>query len=90
MPLTIPDESLLALRMTEEAARVEIACRLFDAEFLGLNDAARLAGVSRGEMKDALWDRGLAIYHYTAEMLEEDMRGVKLTEEADVAGAAGR
>ena len=97
MPLIIPDDTLHALRMTEAAARVEIACRLFDAELLGLNDAARFAGLGRGEMREALWQRGLAVHHYTAEAFEQDRRAIEALEareDADKAkgavGAGGR
>lgn len=41
MPLVITDKQLAALKMDERNARMEIACRLFDAEQLSLPSAAK-------------------------------------------------
>jgi predicted HTH domain antitoxin len=41
-PLTIPDEVLRELHLDEREARIEFACRLFDAGKLPLIPAARL------------------------------------------------
>ena len=49
MPLTLSDELLKQAGMTADEARVEIACRLFDAGKLALWPAAQLAGMSRVE-----------------------------------------
>jgi predicted HTH domain antitoxin len=73
MPLTISDEVLQQAGMDERSALVEIACRLFDAGKLSLPLAARMAGLSRGEMEDELLDRNIAIYRLTTEDYEEDL-----------------
>lgn len=59
MALTIPDETLAELRMDEQQARVEIACRLYDADKLSKPAAARFAGLSRPEFEAELLQRGL-------------------------------
>ncbi len=91
MPLIIPDETLRALGLSEEEARVEIACRLFDAGVLQINPAAKLAGLSRSELEDALIERNLPIIHYTEAMLEQDMRTLdRLAETMEAADGTGR
>ena len=54
MPLTLSDEILTQAGMSAEEARVEIACRLFDAEKLHLWPAAQLAQLSRVEFEAEL------------------------------------
>ncbi|HUG90642.1 MAG TPA: UPF0175 family protein [Planctomycetaceae bacterium] len=82
MPLTIPDDVLQLTGLSEDEARVEIACRLFDAGRLTLGAAVRWTGLRRGEFEDELLDRGIAIYRPTLEDLEQDLatlRGTKVT-----------
>ena len=74
MPLLIDDETLDALGLTEREARIEIACRLYDAEKIALWPAAKLAGFgTRSEMEAELLDRGLAVYRYTEADLAHDL-----------------
>lgn len=73
MPLTIPDEILQSAGMSEQEARIEIACRLFDAEKLTLWAAARLAGMSRVEFEAELFERKIPIYRPTVETVAEDL-----------------
>jgi len=73
MPLIISDEQLESLQMDERSARIEIACRLFDAERLSLPGAARFAGLGRAEMEGELRRRGIAIYRPTVEELRQDL-----------------
>jgi predicted HTH domain antitoxin len=54
MPLTISDEQLKAMGLDEREARVEFACRLFEAGKLDLWPAAQLAGLTRAEMEGEL------------------------------------
>ena len=77
MPLVISDEDLRKTGLSERDALIEFACRLFQAEKLSLPAAAKLAKLSRVEMEDALFDRGIPAYRYTVEMLEEDMANLK-------------
>ncbi len=71
--LTVPDEVLREAGLSECEALVEFACRLFDAEKLGLWSAAQLAGLDRNGMEDALLQRGISIYRPTAEDLVQDL-----------------
>ena len=77
MPLVIPDETLRAAGMSEKQARVEIACRLFDAGKLAIGHAASLAGLSEAEFESELELRGIPRYRYTEEMLEHDVEVLK-------------
>lgn len=73
MPLIIPDEALEAAGMTEEEARLEIACRLFEIGRLALWSAAKLAQVSRVEIEEALLERGIPLYRPTPDDLEAEL-----------------
>jgi predicted HTH domain antitoxin len=73
MPLVISDEQLQAMKMDERRARIEIACRLFDADQISLPAAAKMAGLKRVEMEGELRDRKIAIYRPTVEELQQDM-----------------
>jgi len=57
MPVVIPDETLKQAGLSEKEALIEIACRLFDAGKLHLNQAARLAGITRYELESELMSR---------------------------------
>ena len=74
MPLLIPDEILQAAKMTEQEARVEIACRLYDADVLPMWPAAQLAGLSRGEFEEQLLKRGLPLYHVDEEYMRHELK----------------
>jgi predicted HTH domain antitoxin len=59
MPLLMTDEQLAAAGLTEAEAKLELACRLFDAGKISFPAATHLAGVSRTELETALHARGL-------------------------------
>jgi predicted HTH domain antitoxin len=59
MPLIIPDDVLEEAGLNEGDARIEFACRLFDAGKLTLWGAAKLAGLSRVEFEGELQARGI-------------------------------
>jgi len=71
--LNIPDEVLREAGLDEREALMEFACRLFDAGKLTLWTAARLAGVGRNEMEDALLERGIAVYRPQVSDFVEDL-----------------
>ena len=73
MPLVIPDDALQAAGMDEHEAKVEIACRWFDAGKLALGHAARLAELGEAEFEAELEARGIPRHRYTEEMLERDV-----------------
>ncbi len=73
MPLVITDDQLAELKMDARGARIEIACRLFDAEQLSLPAAARFADLSRAAMEGELRRRRIAIYRPTIEDVQQDL-----------------
>ena len=73
MPLTISDQVLKQAGLTEEEARLEIACRLFQSHRLSLWQAAQCAGLTRVEMEAALLQRGVALYEVTEEQLRDEV-----------------
>ena len=73
MPVIIPDETLKQAGLTEHEARIEIACRLYDADKLHLWPAAQLAGLSRDEFESALILRGIAIHRVDEEYLKHEL-----------------
>lgn len=76
MPLTLSDEVLKQTGMSEQEARVEIACRLFDAGKLDLWPAAQLAQMSRVEFEGELHQRRIAIYRPTLEDLVAEQQAL--------------
>src|SRR5207244_3804846 len=72
MTLSIPDDILREAGLTEREALTELACRLFDAEKLDFNAAARLAGLGRPELERELLARKLPIVHYGEEEFRPD------------------
>lgn len=76
MPLVISDETLKDAKLTEQQARVEIACRLFDADKLHLWPAAKLAGMTRDEFLWELKLRNIPAFRLTAEDLEQDSQSI--------------
>jgi predicted HTH domain antitoxin len=89
MPLTIGDEALRAMRMNEQEARVEIACRLFDAGVMSFGHAAALAELTEAQMLDEIERRGIPRYRYTAEHLRQDLEGIRRLEEEGNKAQAG-
>jgi predicted HTH domain antitoxin len=81
MALILSDEVLKDAGMTEDEARVEIACRLFEARKLALWPAARFAGRTRTQFEGELIDRHIPLYRPTiagidAEMAAMDRLGI--------------
>jgi predicted HTH domain antitoxin len=74
MPLTIPDQLLLEAGLSEQQARLEIACRLYDAGTLTMPQATRWAAISRTEFEAALLERHLPLVrvdeHYWQQEVE--------------------
>lgn len=77
MPLVISDETLRAAGLSEPEAKLEIACRWFDAGKLTIGHAARLAGISESEFEAQLEARGIPRYRYTDQMLDHDVDALK-------------
>ena len=77
MPLIIDDEVLRQAGLTEREARIEFACRLFDAGKLSLPRATKLAEMTAPEFERELWDRKIPAYRITLEDYEQDMAALK-------------
>lgn len=61
MPVTVPDQLLSEAGLSEAEAKLEIACRLYDAGKLTMPQATRWAGISRVEFERALLERHLPL-----------------------------
>ena len=77
MPLLISDEQLQQAGLTEHDARVELACRLFDADRLTLHQAATWAGLDRSWMETALLSRGISVYRFLDEDVEVELAAAR-------------
>lgn len=71
MAVIIPDDVLVATRMTEAELRQAIAVLLFRKEKLTLGRAGRLAGVSRLRFQHLLPGREIPVHYDVAELEEE-------------------
>ena len=74
MLLEISDELLERAGIKPGEALIVFACRLFDAGKLDLWPAAQLAGLSRVQFERELHRRKIAIYQYTLEDYQEDLK----------------
>ena len=86
MPLTINDDELRALGMDESQARIEIACRLFEAGQMAFEHAAKLAHISEGQMIDEIERRAIPRYRYTSEHLRQDLEAIEKMRALERAG----
>jgi len=73
VPVIIPDETLKQAGLTEREALIEISCRLFDAGKLHLDQAARLAGMTRNEFESELMSREIDVYRIDEEYLRHEL-----------------
>jgi predicted HTH domain antitoxin len=76
--LDIPDETLLALKVSEaevgETIRMAAAAKLFEIGRLSSGAAARLAGVPRLVFLARLADYGVDTFSLTEEQLQQETR----------------
>lgn len=77
MPLTITDEELAQAGLSEGDARLEFACRLYDAGRLTMPEATRMAGVSRGEFETALLERNLPLIRADESYWQQEVEGMQ-------------
>ncbi len=73
MPLTIPDDLLAEAGLSERDARIEIACRLYDADKLAMPAATRWTGLSRSEFEEELLRRKISVSRPTSEDFKQDL-----------------
>lgn len=83
LTLTLSDEILRQAGMSADEARIEIACRFFDAEKLHLWAAAQLAQLSRVEFEAELKKRKISIYRPTLDDLKADLATLEQFESLD-------
>lgn len=76
--LSIPDETLLALRLTPEQLGAELrlaaAIKMYELGRLSSGAAARLAGIPRVVFLTKLADYGVDTFRLTQEQLEQEIR----------------
>lgn len=77
MPLLISDEQLEQAGLTEHGARLELACRLYDANRLTLHQAATWVGLDRPGMETALLSRGISVYRFLDEDAEIELAAAR-------------
>ena len=77
MPVVISDEALRAAGMSEVEAKIEIACRLFDAGKLTIGHASQLAGLDEIEFEKQLTVRGIPRYRVADSRLDDDVSTLK-------------
>ncbi len=77
MPVTISDQLLEDAGLSEREARLEIACRLYDAGKLTMPQATRWAGVSRTELEAALLQRHLPLVRVDEPYWQQEVEGLK-------------
>ncbi len=75
MTITLPDDPALA-SLGEEKIRIDLACGAYAAGHLSRQLAADVAGVSRYDFDQALFER--RIPSYTEEMLAQDLETLRL------------
>jgi len=86
MPITIDDQTLRAMGMDENEARIEIACRLFDAAKISFGHAATFARITEDQMYQEIEKRNIPRYRYTAEHLRQDLEALRQMDEHQKAG----
>ncbi len=82
--IDVPDDVLREAGLDAHEALVELACRLFDAGKLTLSSAARLSGLDRVRMEDALLERGFALFRPTLDDVKDDLRAIERLESGGV------
>lgn len=74
--IVVPNEFLLATRMTTEEIQIELAVSLFQQEKLSFGKARELAGVDFWTFQQLLGSRGIAP-HYDVAELHEDLATIE-------------
>jgi len=73
MSLVIPDDIILATRMTTSELVQELAVMLFQREKLTLGQASRLSGINQWQFQQLLASRRIPI-HYDVAEFEADLK----------------
>ena len=79
MALTISDDLLTSVRMSDNELLVDVACFLYDKERLSFGRAAKLSGLNQLQFQKELAKRDIYI-KYTIDDYNTDLRnlGIKL------------
>lgn len=76
MAITLPDELLRSMKLTEAEVGAELAVALFREERLTLGQAALLAGLPQLDFQRLLASRQVPL-HYGIDDMEEDLERAK-------------
>lgn len=77
MPVTISDQLLAEAGLSEKDAKLEIACRLYDAGKLTMPQATRLAEIDRTGFETAMLARGLPLLRLDERYGAEEVRSLE-------------
>jgi len=77
MPVTIPDQLLAEAGLSERDAKLEIACRLYDAGKLTMPQATRFAEIRRVDFEAALRERGLPLLRLDERYWAQEVQGLE-------------
>lgn len=77
MPVTLPDQLLAEAGLSEAEAKLEIACRLYDAGTLTMPQATRWAGITRVDFETALLERRLPLVRIDERYWEQEAQGLE-------------
>jgi predicted HTH domain antitoxin len=75
--LEIPDDVLKREGLTEKEMRIELACRLFDAQKMSKAEAGRLSGLSRDEFNAELMARNLPVIRIDEEYMAQEFEAIE-------------
>lgn len=77
VPVTLPDQLLAEAGLSEAEAKLEIACRLYDAGTLTMPQATRWAGITRVDFETALLERRLPLVRIDERYWEQEAQGLE-------------
>jgi len=77
MAVTIPDRLLEEAGLSEREAKLEIACRLYDAGKLTMPQATHWAEISRVEFETALLERRLPLVRVDEGYWAQEVQGIE-------------
>ncbi len=77
MPVTLSDELLAEAVLSEREAKLEIACRLYDAGKLTMPQATRWARIARVEFEAALLERQLPLVRIDERYWQQELQSLE-------------
>lgn len=76
MTIELPDKEIGALHLTNEEARIELACGLYAARKVSMGRAAKIAGIPYVHFMREVGKRGICM-NYSMEDLQQDIETVR-------------